>query len=410
MRVPRGLPTGSRLQLAMTCAASQVLEVVDSEFAAGEAGREKHAAYGGAMTGESVPADQLTDETKKWLETMLENEHLTAALQGSVTEPAYAYDVMTGAARYIGRDLKWRYGASPTEYAGAMDFVRTEPDSVAVVDLKTGMTETPHPVRNAQLRFGGMAAAKVAGVDRARLGVLVAPVGRQPFMQWSELDAFSMVEVELELRDLADRIGWAREAVAKGKTPHLTVGEHCGNCKARFGCPARVAMAKRLTGEPEQVVMDLKAMLNPEMARKALGRWKAGKKALDEVGAALYAYAKEFPIPLGDGLVWGPVTSEREVIDAEKAWLILATQYGGPIAKAAMTLETSKAGVDRAMHELRELMRGAPERPRGVPPGKVTIKGLNEAALKLLREGGAVTKKTITEYEEHPVTPKELSE
>lgn len=217
----------------------------------------------------------------------------------------------------------------------------------------------------------------------------------------------------VDLSRLAERIGWARKAVAAGKTPRLTVGEHCSNCKARHGCPARVAMAKRLIGEPEQVVMDLKMMLTPESAAIALGRWKAAKKALDEVGGALYAYAKEQPIPLGNGLVWGPQSKEREVLDAEKSWLLLEGEYGGKIAKAAMTLETSKAGVDRAMHELREMLRGWPAdkpRPPGVPAGKVTLKVMNERALELLRKGGAVTTKTITEYDEYPVGPPRLAE
>jgi hypothetical protein len=414
MRTPKGLPTGSRLPLAFACAASQVLPVADTEYAAGEAGREKHHALGGDAKGEPVDASTLTEETRKWLETMRENDYAMNTIRGSKVEPAYAYDVISGEARFVGLDVGWVYNQSPSEFAGAMDFVKViDDDTITVLDLKTGMGEVPHPQRNQQLRFGGMAAAKVEGVSNARLGLLVAPVNRSPFIQWHELDAFGLAEVELDLKRLADRIGWAREAVGKGQVPHLTVGEHCGNCKARHGCPARVAMAKRLGDEPEKVVMDLKMMITPESARKALGRWRAGKKALDEVGAALYAYAKEFPIPLDNGQVWGPVTSEREVIDAEKAWYLLEQAYGGKVAKAAMTLETSKAGIDRAMHEMRELLRGWPvetPRPPGVPDGKVTIKGLNEKALKILRDGNAVTKKPHTEYEAFtPAAPK-LSE
>ncbi len=310
--------------------------------------------------------------------------------------------------------MKWRYNASPTEFAGALDFVKVElvNDTVMVADLKTGQGETDHPIRNWQLRFGALTAARHYGVDNAKLGLLLAPEGRTPRWQWSHLDAFGLEEVALDLNRLAERIGWARRDVAQGKTPRLVVGEHCGNCKARHGCPARVAMAKRLGGEPEEVVMDLKMMLTPQSAAIALARWKAASKALVEVGAALHAYAKEQPIPLGGGLVWGPQQKEREVIDAEKAWFILEEEFGSKVAKAAMTLETSKAGVDRAMHEMREQLRGWPvekPRPPGVPAGKVTLKALNEKTLETLRKKGAVTTKTITEYDEYPVAALKLA-
>lgn len=414
MRKPQGLPTGSRLGLAAICAASQVLEQVDTEFATGEAGREKHTGLGSVIEGKPLP-DSLTTTTKAWVENITEDEALIAPLRGSITEPAFAYDTATGLVRYVGRDVKWRYNASPTEFAGALDFVKVEleHDTVTVVDLKTGQGDTDHPSRNWQLRFGALTAARHYGVDNAKVGLLLAPEGRTPRWQWSHLDAFGLEEVAGELNQLAERIGWARRDVAQGKTPRLVVGEHCGNCKARHGCPARVAMAKRLVGEPEQVVMDLKHMLTPESAAIALGRWKAATKALLEVGNALYAYAKESPIPLGNGMVWGPKQKEREVIDAEKSWLILEREFGPVFAKDAMTLETSKAGVDRAVHVLRESLRGRPDdqpRPKGIPPGKVTIKGLNEKALKLLRDGGAVTTKTITEYDEYPVGPSRLTE
>lgn len=413
MRKPQGLPTGSRLGLAAICAASQVLEVVDTEFATGEAGREKHTGLGSVIEGKPLP-DALTTDTKKWVENITEDEALIAPLRGSITEPAFAYDVATGLVRYVGRDVKWRYNASPTEFAGALDFVKVElvNDTVMVADLKTGQGETDHPIRNWQLRFGALTAARHFGVDNAKLGLLLAPEGRTPRWQWSHLDAFGLEEVALDLNRLAERIGWARRDVAQGKTPRLVVGEHCGNCKARHGCPARVAMAKRLGGEPEEVVMDLKMMLTPQSAAIALARWKAASKALVEVGAALYAYAKEQPIPLGGGLVWGPQQKEREVIDAEKAWFILEEEFGGKVAKAAMTLETSKAGVDRAMHEMREQLRGWPvekPRPPGVPAGKVTLKALNEKTLETLRKKGAVTTKTITEYDEHPVAALKLA-
>lgn len=413
MRTPQGLPTASRLPLAFTCAASQVLPVVDTAWASGEGGNDRHDVLQDWLTtapGAYVPP---TPELAAWLEDV-QDEAEQLRHPDLRSEAAYAYsidsfDPATGEpvkpARLLGYHMGRFYKQTPSEFAGAADFVRVLPTQAIVVDLKTGMSDTPHPRRNMQLRFLSLAVARYHGVDTVTAGVLHAAPGQAVWWSWSRFDAFDLEEIAIELHSLAQRIGYARSDVARGKTPRLTVGEHCNNCPARHGCPARVAMAKRLAGEPEVVVMDLKAMLTPESAALALQRYRAAKKAIEEVGGALYAFAKENPIALGDGRVWGPVTKEREEIDAEKAWLVLEEKYGSAVARAAMTLETSKAGVDRAMHVLRESARGAAERPKGIGPGKIVLKQLNHEALEALRAAGAVTKKTVTEYDEYRALP-----
>lgn len=387
MRTPRGLPTASRLQLAATCAASAVLPVVDSAWATGEAGHDKHDALAGNLRDPSFKAP--TSELAAWLERVMEAAGELNII-GTRDEVAYAYDVTTGAARLLGERMGRNYHQRPSEFAGSADYVRVEAGRVVVVDLKTGMGETPHPSRNAQLRALAMMAARVHGVAAARVGLLLAPEGQEPRWQWADMDAFELEAVAVELRTLAERIEYARRDVEAGKTPRLTVGEHCAHCPARFGCPARVAMAQRLAGEPEAVVLDLKAMLTPESAALALARWKAARKALDEVGAALHAYAKESPITVGDGRVWGPVETEREEIDADTAWPVLVARYGAEAARAAMTLDTSKAGVERMARVVRELPGS----------GKPTIKSLMTEALDVLRKAGAVSVKVTTRYEE----------
>lgn len=391
MRTPQNLPTASRLQLAMACAASHALPVVDSAWASGDAGNDKHAALAAFVVGDDAAARNATPEAIAWVKT-LEPETL-APIMGAVPEIAYGYTPATGVARLIGTNVGRNYNAGPGEFAGSADYVLVTEGLVTVVDLKTGMTDVPHPARNAQLRFLALAAARWHGVESARVGILHAPEGRTPWWSWATLDAFELEAVAVELRTLAERIGYARNDVAKGKTPRLVVGEHCAFCPARFACPARVAMAQRLAGEPEKVVLDLKAMLTPESAALALARWKAAMKALQEVGAALHAYASETPIPLGDGRVWGPVVSEREVIDADKAWPVLVAKYGANTAREAMSLDTSKAGLERMARVVRETASGKPP----------TLKALTTEALEALRAAGAVRMKKRTEFEEHAI-------
>jgi hypothetical protein len=132
----------------------------------------------------------------------------------------------------------------------------------------------------------------------------------------------------------------------------------------------------------------LKALLTPETAKLALDRWRAASAALKEVGAALYAYAKEAPIPLGDGRVWGPVTSYRQTIDAATAWPVLVGLWGADAARAAMRLETSKAGIGRGL-----------DVAGGEGPKAARLRAVMDA----LDAAGAVGSKAVTEYEEHEV-------
>ena len=401
MRTPKDLPSASSLQLASTCAASQALGVVDSKWASGEAGTEKHLVLADWATSPEGAEFKLSTEMARWLDSVAEE---AAELRSPDTEDevSFTWSPVTGKARRLGRRLSRSYEAvQPDEYVGTVDYVRHDAASgcVRVVDLKTGMAEVPHPSRNMQLRFAALAVARYYGVEVAHVAILHAPEGRAPWWERATLEAFDLGEVEFELRALAERIGYARADVAQGKTPRLRVGEHCTYCPARHGCPSRVAMAKRLSGAPEEVVMDLKAQLTPETAALALARWQAATKALKEVGDALYAYASETPIALGDGRMWGPREVTREVIDADKAWPVLVAKYGVRVAEACVSMDTSKAGVERGMRVLRESMRGAEQRPPGVPPGKATIKSLHEDALATLRAAGCVTTKTSKTFD-----------
>lgn len=373
------LPTASRLGLALTCPASAVLPPVYTRWEAGEDGQAKHEALA-RRVGEVVQEE--TPEIKAWLDDI--DDETLAPISRSATEVTFSWRPDTGEARRVGDHLERAYPEDDGVFFGTADY--SELDAfVQVADLKTGNGDVEPPSRNAQLRFLALAAARYAGADRARVGILHAPEGRT-WWEWADLDAFALEEVAVELRRLADRISYARRDVAAGRMPRLTVGEHCKWCRARHGCPARVAMAQRLAGEPETVVRDLKALLTPETAALALARWSAAKDALKEVGAALYAYAKESPIPLGNGRVWGPVESKRAVIDAAKAWPVLVSLWGPDAARAAMTLETSKAGVGRGV---------AAAGGEGAKAARL------RAAMEALEAVGAVGTKTVTEYEAH---------
>lgn len=381
------LPTASRHALALTCPASQALPQVYTRYEAGEDGKDKHAGLERRVGG---VVQEETLEVRAWLATL--DDETIAPLVGASSEVTYSWSPATGEARRVGDHLDRAYPEEDGVYFGTADYYSGSPNGgVEIVDLKTGNGPVDPPERNAQLRFLALAATRSMGFDRARIGILHA-TGERTWWEWAELDAFELELVAVQLRKLAERIGWARRDVEAGKTPRVTVGDHCKWCQARHGCPARVAMAQRLAGEPEAVVRDLKAMLTPETARLALDRWRAATAALKEVGAALYAYAKESPIPLGDGRVWGPVESQRTVIDAAKAWPVLVELWGPEAARAAMTLETSKTGVGRGVQAALDSGRLTGSKAKAT-----------QAALAALDAAGAFESTTRTEYEEHDV-------
>ena len=420
MRTPRGLPTGSKLELALACAASQALGQVDTSFKAGEDGKAKHAALAGRLSwmvdagAWDCPENDLDDSPKtvEWLTTdtaiwgdmseatarwLASIDHETLLpLKGCRDEVALAWDYQHDAGRELGARLERAYSmAKPTEYVGTADYLRVEDGCVMVVDLKTGMAEVTAPGRNPQLRFLALAACRANGLQRARVGILHAPEGRTPWWNWAELDAFELEVVAMELRKLAERIGYARAAVEKNKAPWLNAGEHCQWCPARFACPARVGMAKAMASDPSGYALSLKHGLEDDnIASMALARWQAARRILDEVGAALHARAKERPIPTADGMVWGPVESTREVIDGGKAYLPMSDVIGDEAARAAMSFDTSKAGIERGVKAAKAA---------GTWSG--TIKAGVAAVMEAVRAAGAVEVKTRTEYQEHTAAP-----
>lgn len=372
------LPSASRHQLALTCVGSVVLPQVDTAWQSGEGGNARHAALA-----EYVETQQLPEAgaVREWLLGL--DADVLEPLRGTQDEVALAWCHETDTGRVLGRRIGRAYsGARLTEYVGTADYIRVTPDLVTVVDLKTGMADVPHPSRNAQLRTLALAACRAHGVSAARVGILHAPEGRTPWWQWADVDAFELEVVAEERRELARRI-------SASTYPRLTLGEHCAHCPARHACPARTAMARALASET--AAEDWKRGLDDDrVAAATLARWQAARKALDEVGKALYARAADRPIPLDSGEVWGPRTTTREVIDAEKAWPVLESLLGPDGLRAALTVETSKAGIERGVKAAKA-------------SGRVTgaIKAGVAQALDAVRAAGAVETRERVEFEVH---------
>jgi signal transduction histidine kinase len=71
------------------------------------------------------------------------------------------------------------------------------------------------------------------------------------------------------------------------------------------------------------------------------------KQLTARLSAALYARAKERPIPLGDGRMFGEVTNQgNREIDGDKAYQAVREKYGQAVADKAVTREATQKGIE----------------------------------------------------------------
>lgn len=337
MRVPTGLPSASRLDLAMACVGSVVLEVVDQRLEAGDVGHNLHAELDTARNG---------GEASAWASKALEAAPVW--LPQAESEVTYSLDAKTGEVRREGSHLARRYGDSTQRFWGTADYVATDgmgADMAHVVDLKTGLLDMPHLW---QLRFGAIGVHSEARSALVRVGTLHAPRDeRRPWLEWGETyDALDVAGFIGELKLLAWRIGKGREDVKAGSVPRLTTGKHCEWCPARLRCPAQVELVKRWAGKTDEAARDIEALLDVDTAGEAWRRIEAADAVLKSARRQLYAFGAQHPFPLGDGRMFGRHRQRgRDVVDAQRAFRALAERFGSDEALKAVTLETSKSKV-----------------------------------------------------------------
>lgn len=383
------LPTASKIERVMACPASHVLPRIEatSEYAA--SGQERHAALAARVT--CTTRQEWSEATQRWLDGI--DDDVIAHLRSAGVEVAYAHDVLWDETRVIGEDIGRAYGElRPTEIAGSADYVVSGPDYLCVVDLKTGRGEVTPPERNAQLAtLALMAAQAQAWKGPVAVELLLAPEGMTPRRVMAELSPADLARHAADLVVMHGRIYEARADVEAGRTPrHVVTGSHCRYCPAQASCPERSALATQATEKPMLFRLGWQSLLAVGDAEMVLAARDALRAEADAIDQALREAAKSGPVVAGD-VVCEWRTVERETIDAAKAWAVLSEAYGPDAARAAMTLETSKAGVERGV-------------TAAIAAGALVVgkkKDVVAAALASLRAAGAMTKKSTERYEEH---------
>lgn len=381
----------SGLERALACPPSTVLPQVGSVTPDATRGHALHDFVAEVATG-VVPyaALQKLPEELHPAAAAIDFTHVPGGVTGYAAEVAFLYDVRADTARELGRGLGRKYPAhAGHEVPGTADLVGLTEDAVVVWDWKFGWGCVTKAAQNRQLAGYALAAARAYGRRRAFVGLLRQPEGASPWFDWAELDELDLDATAAELRGLLADAEREAGKLAAGEALRTTVGPHCRYCPALRVCPAQATLAVALAN-PSAWQQGLPLELTLETAALALERIRAARAVLDKVEESIDALARQTPIPLGDGEVYGPRPHPTERLDAVNGALVLAKAFDDATARAAVkqTPTLTKESLKAALAGWRERHPEDARKPAA----------LQKAALEALRLGGAAT----TTYT-HPV-------
>lgn len=323
----------------------------------------------------------------------LESINLEAIPEGEY-EVRMAYNVATGLGRHV-HGSPW---VQENEIGGVADIIGVREIGgvrhAYVADLKTGLGHHVPPVQDClQVRFYALAAARTMGVENAVAEIIrVSETGRVT-TEPSHLDGWALDAIALELSDIVQAVRRAVAVVEGGGTPQVTTGLHCKFCQAFSACPEQRALAVLIGQDPNRVEKEALANLTPQTARAAYLRTMQVLEVANRVKNAIYGFARQNPIDLGNGLVLGPVSIKRSTLDGEVTHKVLGELFGRDQADSAMEFKTSQAAIRRMLKAC----------------GKPITPGLREV-MGVLRDRGGIQEHRHERVDVHKQTLKELEE
>ncbi len=250
-------------------------------------------------------------------------------------EVPVAYCARTDTARRLPSDGRRDYSdATDTEVCGTIDLMIADGDTLAIRDWKTGRYRLGHdPARDPQLRAYALAAARLHRRDRVAIEYGLVLDGEVRLAR-AELDSLELASVALELVDVVLR------STAAGM-PQPVPGAWC----AGEWCPI-VADCPRTQAALVEVVAPLTAIVDDAHASSLLDRVEACEAALEQVRAALRAWAAARPISRPDGRRYGAVEKSRRAIDVTPSALAILEAAG---AAGAIEHSVTMAAIRRAL-------------------------------------------------------------
>ncbi len=307
--------TASRIELASKCPGSQAHEHVETTSDAAERGTAIHD-YIAALLSRGEAALPSNHEARAVCERLDKDGILrTASPEGGANyrvELGLYLSPASGATGILeGRHHRDYSKAPEGSIPGTADVVALEEDRVRVTDWKTGSREVPHPAENHQLRFLGLAAARVFGRETATAQIAAIREDGSIDVRDADLGADELDEIATEIAYIARRLQMSREG-----DPVYKTGSHCRYCPALPRCPAIAAAGQALLeGPPEE--------LTPKRAAQMWSQLQAVEVAAKKTREALQEYTYARPIPTEAGKQLKVVETRRENIDSGMAFAIL---------------------------------------------------------------------------------------
>ena len=378
-------PSGSKIARAMACPTSVALpQYPEPAGEAAESGTAIHE-YLARITQGMLSAESLEQVPEQYRDrcAVIELEHIPVGEQYAA-EVALAYDVATDTAREVGRDIRRDYGKlEATEIPMTADLISVTDDRVIVDDYKTGR-KSLGPARQAwQLRALALAAARCYAREAAEVSFVWIREDGSSYRQSAHFDMFDLEDIRVELVDGCKRMERSIGTVGAGEPVKVNEGDHCTYCPAFRSCPAKTLMLRHAIGDPLSVRDSVQTMLDDGQATEAANAYHRLKDLVEVLGKAIYSYARECPIDMGDGTELRTVVSTRERLVGRVAYDVLTELHGLDVALVACDLDASKASVQRAVGRVHDNAKLKGEKPP-------TRKALMEETLGEIRARGGV--------------------
>lgn len=294
--------TASALERVFECPASVVLPQITttSEWAA--RGTTIHGFARNIIAGVPYP-DAIAQVEPEWQEICraVDFSRLGADLRAVRAEAAYAWNVHTRTARFLGLNIGREYEVERGEIPGTNDIEGVRLDGVPVViDIKTGQRVTVCR-DNPQMMFHALMARSRTGAEEVQARILyIAPDGSVSPDTWV-FDSFDLDAFADDLEKVENAIDQAEAQLAEKGTVTVHTGDWCKHCPAMQVCPAYVGMARRMVTDLDDVRVKLETLTPEEQGRA----WVIAKQAEVLAETVLDGLKKivkaNGPIPLADG-------------------------------------------------------------------------------------------------------------
>jgi len=362
--------SASGVPRALKCVSSLVLKRhhYESEYAA--AGNEYHEGLEAAI--------DVGDESA------IPDEILALVREGDemITEKAFAYDVATDTARVLKVKSKRAYeDLKPFEIPGSPDLIIRGNGRVIVVDHKS-FEEVDSADRNAQAATYALMVARAWGYDEVEVAIVYKATFRRP--SHAALGP-------LDLAAHADRLRQLQLDAAQARVNPLAwlkSGDHCKYCESWLSCPKWDSLREQVSsGELALTAEAAIPFANDDDAARGHDLLGQLQMMTTRLRAALYARAKERPVPLPDGMVLAEVAVQgKRQIDADKAYALVREKYGQAVADKAVQRKVAQKWIETALKDA------------GIPsPAKA-----KDAIVKQLEQSGAVERRDSTRIEVVP--------